>query len=111
MELWEEIIVIERQLNEALSTFRENGIKYCEAERNYQMAKSKEIMRLKSEGYPITLIPQVVKGIEHIAELDLIRNIAEVVYKANQEALNVKKLELRVKEGEINREYGRNDSI
>lgn len=109
MELWEEIMLIERQLNEALSTFRENGIKYCEAERNYQMAKSKEIMRLKSEGYPITLIPQVVKGIEEIANLDFERNKWEVVYKANQESLNVKKIELRVKEGEINREYGRND--
>ena len=47
MELWEEIIQIERQLNQALATFRENGLKYCEAERQYQMAKSKEIMRLK----------------------------------------------------------------
>lgn len=109
MELWEEIIEIERQLDQALSTLRENGIKYCEAERQYQMAKSKEIMRLKSEGYPITLIPQVVKGIKEIADLDFERNKWEVVYKANQEALNVKKIELRVKEGEINREYGRND--
>ena len=109
MELWEEIIVIERQLNEALSTFRHNGMKYCEAERQYQMAKSKEILRLKSEGYPITLIPQIVKGIEHIAELDFNRNAAEIVYKANQEAINIKKLQLRVKESEVEREYGRND--
>ena len=109
MELWEEIIEIERQLDQALSTLRENGTKYCEAERQYQMAKSKEIMRLKSEGYPITLIPQVVKGIEEIANLDFERNTCEVVYKANQEALNVKKLELRVKEGEIEREWAKND--
>ncbi len=109
MELWEEIIEIERQLNQALSTLRENGIKYCEAERQYQMAKSKEILRLKTEGYPITLIPQVVKGIESIAELDFVRNSAEVVYKANQEAINIKKLELRVKESEVEREYARND--
>lgn len=109
MELWEEIITIDRQLNEALSTFRQNGIKYCEAEREYQMAKSKEIMRLKSEGYPITLIPQIVKGLENVAELDFNRNVCEVVYKANQEAINIKKLQLRVKESEIEREYGRND--
>lgn len=109
MELWEEITLIDRQLNEALSTFRINGIEYCEAERQYQMAKSKEIMRLKSEGYPITLIPQIVKGLENVAELDFKRNMAEIVYKANQEAINIKKLQLRVKEGEIEREYGRND--
>ena len=109
MELWEEIITIDRQLNDALSTFRQNGIKYCEAEREYQMAKSKEIMRLKSEGYPVTLIPQIVKGLENVAELDFNRNLAEVVYKANQEAILIKKLQLRVKESEIERDYGRND--
>lgn len=109
MELWEEIITIDRQLNDALSTFRQNGIKYCEAERDYQMAKSKEIMRLKSEGYPVTLIPQIVKGLENVAELDFNRNLAEVVYKANQEAILIKKLQLRVKESEVEREYGRND--
>lgn len=109
MELWEEIITIDRQLNDALSTFRQNGIKYCQAEREYQMAKSKEIMRLKSEGYPVTLIPQIVKGLENVAELDFNRNLAEVVYKANQEAILIKKLQLRVKESEIERDYGRND--
>lgn len=109
MDLWLEAVEIERQLNQALSTLRENGLKYCEAERQYQMAKSKEIMRLKSEGYPITLIPQVVKGLENVANLDFERNKLEVVYKANQEAINIKKLELRVKEGEIEREYGKND--
>ena len=109
MELWEEIIEIERQLDQALSTLRENGLKYCECERDYQVAKSKAIMKLKSEGYPVTLIPQVVKGIEEIAELDFQRNVAEVVYKANQEAINIKKLELRVKESEIEREFGRNE--
>lgn len=105
MELFLEAKEIEKQLNIALSTLRENGIKYCEAERQYQMAKSKEIMKLKQEGYPITLIPQVVKGIEKIAELDFERNKCEVVYKANLEAINIKKLELRVKESEIEREY------
>lgn len=109
MELWEEIITIDRQLSEALSTFRQNGIKYCECERDYQVAKSKAIMKLKSEGYPVTLIPQVVKGIEEIAELDFQRNVAEVVYKANQEAILIKKLQLRVKESEVEREWGKNE--
>ncbi len=106
MELWKELITIERQLNEALATLRTNGIDYCEAERLYQMEKSKQTMRLKSEGYPITLIPQVVKGLENVAELDYIRNKAEVVYKANLEAINIKKLELRVLEAQIEREWG-----
>ena len=109
MELYLEAEKLNKQLDQALSTLRENGIKYCEAQRDYQLAKSKEILRLKTEGYPVTLIPSIVKGLEEIAELDFKRNCADVVYKANMEALLIKKLQLRVKEGEISREYERND--
>ena len=111
MELYLEAEKINKQLDQALSTLRENGIKYCEAERVYQMAKSKAILKLKSEGYPVTLIPSIVKGLDEIAELDFNRNVCEVVYKANMEALLIKKLQLKVKENEIERMYNdaRND--
>ena len=105
MELWEEIVTIERQLNDALATFRQNGIKSCEAENNYQIEKSKEILRLRDEGTPTTLIPHIVKGLPNVAKLNFERNVADVVYKANQEAINIKKLQLRVIEAQIEREY------
>lgn len=106
MEIWEELNKTQNELNQALQTFRYNGIKYCEAERVYKVARSKEILKLRQEGMPTTLIDSVVKGIEHIAQLEFERNSCEVVYKANQEAINVKKLELRIIEEAIQREYG-----
>lgn len=109
MELWESLDLIIKQLNEALSTLRQKGIEYCEANRKYQLQKTKEIMRLKQEGTPITLIPQMVKGLDNVADLDFDRNVADVVYKANMEAINVKKLELKVIEKQIEREYGNDD--
>lgn len=105
MELWQQREVIKKQLDDALKTLRGNGIEYCEAERLYQIEKSKEIMRLKNEGYPATLILGIVKGLENIAELDFNRNKSEVVYKANQEAINIKKLELKSLESDIAREW------
>lgn len=109
MELWESLEITIKQLNEALSTLRQKGIDYCESNRVYQVEKSKEILRLKKEGMPITLIPQMVKGLDNVAQLDFERNVADVVYKANLEAINVKKLELRVIEKQIEREYGNNE--
>lgn len=109
MESYLEAKEIEKQLNAALSTLRKHGLEYCEAERDYQKAKSKAIMKLKAEGYPVTLIPQVVKGLDEIADLDFARNTKEVVYKANMEALLIKKLQLRIKENEIEREWGQNE--
>lgn len=106
--LWEEVETIKNQLDQALSTCRANGIKWAEAERAYRIAKSKEELRLRSEGVPVTLIPDIVKGLEEVADLDFNRNIALVTYKANVEALLVKKLELKTLESELEREYGNN---
>lgn len=111
MDLWEEMIKTQQMLDKALATFRENGIRYCEANRQYQMEKSKQIMKLKSEGYPVTLIPQIVKGLPEVTELLFERDKNEVVYKANQEAINIKKLELNVLKVQYEKEWSnaRND--
>ena len=102
--LWEECEIIRKQLDRALSTCRENGIKWAEAERNYRIAKSKEELRLRAEGVPVTLIPDIVKGLEEVANLDFERNVRLVTYKANVEAMLVKKLELKTMEAELERE-------
>lgn len=104
--LWEECEKIKSQLDRALSTCRQNGIKWAEAERLYRIAKSKEELRLRSEGVPVTLIPDIVKGLVEVADLDFERNVALVVYKANTEAVLVKKLELKTLEAELERELG-----
>lgn len=106
MELFIEMDETCKKLDQALSTFATRGREFCEAERKYQMEKSKEILRLKSEGYPITIIPQMVKGLPNVAELDFDRNVKEVLWKSNQEAINIKKLELRVLQAQFEREYG-----
>lgn len=107
--LWQEVEQIKNQLDKALSTCRENGLRWAEAERSYRIRKSQEELRLRSEGVPVTLIPDIVKGLEDVAQLDFERNCALVVYKANQEAINVKKLELKTMESELEREYARNE--
>lgn len=109
MALWQEVELCRKQLDSALSTLRENGIKWAEAERNYRTLKSQRILELNSKAYPKTLITDIVKGMEDVAELDFQRNVAEVIYKANQEAINVKKLEMRTIESEMEIEYGKGE--
>ena len=105
MESWQLRDKLINQLDIALSTLRQNGLEWAEAEYEYRKLKSKEILRLKDEGYPVTVILDVVKGLDEVAELDLARNKAKVVYQANNEAINVKKLELRSIENEMSREW------
>ena len=52
------------------------------------------------------MIPDIVKGLVEVADLDFNRNVAYVTYKANVEAMLVKKLELKTMEAELEREYG-----
>ena len=52
------------------------SIKKAEAERNYRIRKAQEILKLRAEKYPVTIIQDVVKG----AELRLKRDIAESDY-------------------------------
>lgn len=107
--LWAEVDAIKKQLDQAMLTCRMNGMKWAEAERDYRIKKSQEELRLRDENYPVTLIPDIVKGLPEAAELDYKRNIALVTYKANQEAILVKKLELKTMEAELEREYGQSD--
>ena len=89
--IWDEINHNEAMLEASLNTLRKNGEASAEAEREYRIAKTKAILNLREKGYPTTLIPELVKGLKDVADLDFQRNIAEVVYKANQEAINVYK--------------------
>ena len=89
--IWDEINHNEQMLEASLNTLRKNGEASAEAEREYRMAKTKAILNLREKGYPTTLIPELVKGLKDVADLDFQRNIAEVVYKANLEAINVYK--------------------
>lgn len=107
--LWDEVNQIKIQLDYALATCRQNGIEWAEAERKYRIAKSKEELRLRSEGVPVTLIPDIVKGLPEVADLDFARNVKLIVYKANTEAILVKKLELKTLEAELEREFSNAD--
>ena len=45
-------------------------------------------------------------GVPDVAELRFRRDVAETVYQANKEAINAIKLELRLIENQIQREWG-----
>lgn len=109
MELFNELQNLTKQLTNSLKQLRTNGIKLAEAEKEYKIAVNKKALLLRSEDMPVTLINQVIYGYEDIAQLRFLRDSADVVYKANLEAINTLKLQIRIIENQIKREYGFND--
>lgn len=105
-DLIDDLQVKNMHLEQALRTLRTNGIALAEAERKYKEAVSKEALRLRDEGMAVTLIDKVIYGLPTISTLRFHRDCAEVVYQANQEALNVTKLQIRLIESQLAREWG-----
>ena len=106
MDLINELQNLTKQISNSLKQLRTNGIKLAEAEKEYKIAVNKKALMLRSEDMPVTLINQVIYGYEDIAQLRFLRDSADVVYKANLEAINTLKLQIRIIENQIKREYG-----
>ena len=65
-----------------------------------------ECLKLRDEGTAIGVINLICYGIPSVAEARFKRDMAEVLYTANKEAIQSVKLQLRLIESQIQREYG-----
>lgn len=95
-----------KDLRNSLKALRMNGAKYAEAEKDYKILLRQKVLEMKDAGYAVGIIDKTCYGIPEVAEARQKRDIAEAVYKANQESINVLKLQIRVVESQINREWG-----
>lgn len=105
MDLMNELRQLSAELDESISRLRKNGIAAAEAERQYKIHLRQECLKLRDEGMPVGLIDKVCYGIPSVAEKRFDRDVAQVTYKANQEHINIRKLQLRIVESQINREW------
>lgn len=94
------------QLEKSIKTLRKSGTEYAQAEKDYKILLRQECLKLRDTGMAIGLIDKTCYGIPSVAEARFKRDVAEAVYKANQEAINSLKLQLRLLDGQIQREWG-----
>ena len=106
MDLYNELQQKIKELNISIKKLRETGTEYAEKERDYKITLRQEALKLRAEkGMPVTLIQQVVYGVPEVAEKRFKRDVAEAIYQANQEAINSIKLQIRVIENQLSREW------
>lgn len=106
MELYLELRTKEKQLEASIKQLRVNGTAYAQAEKDYKILLRQECLKLRDEGMAIGMIDKTCYGIPSVAEARFKRDVAEAVYKANSEAINSIKLQLRLLESQIEREWG-----
>ena len=92
-------------LNAAQKEIGNRGRVLAAAEREYRVALAKKILQERDSGTPVTIISDICRGSQEIAELKFKRDCAEVVYKSALEAVNGYKLQIKVLENQIDREW------
>jgi len=110
MDLYLEIQNKRKELEVSIKQLRKSGTTYAQAEKDYKILLRQECLKLKDSGMAIGMIDKTCYGIPSVAEARFKRDVAEVIYKANQEAINAIKLQIRIMESQLSREYGINSA-
>ena len=106
MDLFNDLQALTNRLNQSIKLLARYGRELAESERDYKITLRQEALKLRAEkGMPVTLIQQVVYGVPDVAEKRYKRDIAEAMYQTAQENINSIKLQMRVIEGQLNREW------
>lgn len=106
MELWQELEQKISELDVSVKNLRISGANYSKAYRDYRMLLSKELLKLRDEGMPVTIAYDIARGNEKVADAKFNEICMEAVYKANQESINAIKLEIKIIQEQQKQEWG-----
>ena len=106
MDLYEDLRQKTKQLEMSIRQLRISGTEYAQAEKDYKILLRSECLKLRDDGMAIGMIDKTCYGIPSVAEARFKRDVCETVYKANLEAINSLKLQMRLIESQIQREWG-----
>lgn len=105
-DLIEEINRLNGELTKSIKMLRKSGNAYAEAEREYQVAKAQTVLKMKDAGASVTEINLSIKGQPEVSQKLFARDVAKVMYESNQEHINTVKLQLRLIDNQMAREWG-----
>lgn len=106
-DLYQQIESLRKKLDIAVSSLRKTGQDMAEKERKYRVTYTAETLKLRDQGMPVTLIANIVPGLQSVADAKFDYVVAESMYAANQDAINSFKLQLRLLDAQLEREWSR----
>ncbi|KYH35851.1 hypothetical protein CLTEP_02440 [Clostridium tepidiprofundi DSM 19306] len=92
MQIGQEIHNTSKRIEEGVNRLHKYAVAYATAEKEYRIALAKEIMFLRDNKLPVTLVNDVARG--NTAEQKFKRDLAEVEYKTARDMLNALQAEL-----------------
>ena len=106
MELVQELEKITNLLNQAIPRLKKRGREYAKAYRDYRVELAKQLLVYKAQGCPVTLCSDLARGEEKVADLKRLEIETETLYRSCLEAINVYKIQIKVIQEQIKKEYG-----
>jgi len=103
-DLVNELNQYRHNLNKAIEELKKRGQVKAKAERDYRVELAKEILKLRAEGIPVTIINDLARGNEKIAALKMQRDIAESLYESNMQYIYSCKLNIDIVHNQIQAE-------
>lgn len=105
MDLMNELEELQNKLNISVKQLRKSGNNYAEAYTSYRIALAQELLRLKDNNTPATLCSDLARGNINVARKKFDEISKEAIYKANLESINSLKLQIRLIEKQLEREW------
>lgn len=100
-ELNQTISELQTAVNEMVTT----GRNLAEKERDYKLALRGQALRERENGTPVTMLQYVLYGQRDIAMKRFERDVAQTMYDANREFINLKKLHARILHEQAQQEW------
>lgn len=110
-DLWLDICDDKRLLSRQVKEMRESGRAWAKADAEYRALKAKAILEARDKGVSWTAATEVIYAREDVAKALMQRDIAEVLYENDREAINATKLQIRVNESQLEREWNQTRRI
>lgn len=110
LDLIQQVESLTKKLDTSVKSLRNTGTEYAQAEQNYRIALTEEILKLKDNGEKATILEVIAKGKPNIAKLRYQRDVAEALYKANLESINALKVQIKIIDNQISREWSNDNN-
>lgn len=104
--LIQEMNELRARLDKALKELQKAGRELAEAEKEYKVALASKAIELKSQGVAVGMINLTIHGL--VSEERFRRDLAVSMHETAQEGINVLKLNMKILDAQIQREWGAN---
>ena len=109
MDLFQELWKINDLLKKALEQYKTRGSEYAKAQRDYRVMLRQTILKLRADGTPTTILSDLARGDDDVAAAKEQEIIAKTLLESCQEAINVYKIQLKLLQEQINKEWSKDD--